>query len=366
MYKTPKVTLLTHTELPLETIYAVWDASKSEGQLKTPQEVRDTVTREEVVELFKSVIAQRIPVGEHVDFVFMLENVSVSWREQAVRHRIGTKISPESLGLDIIPDLADSSFWSQSMRIQNMGNFAHSKSYRMPQTVLDAGEKAEGLFNRAMGAAEYAYNELVKMGVPMEDARETIPLGAHHRISWKLNIGALQHIVGKRSCFILQLGIWGPIIRGMIEELGTVDSAFRDLVSPPCVDEDGYVGCVYHEECRRRIDGRDELPPCPLHLAQEMDIECMHSIPMEDAMRARADQYASYWGRNPYTGEKLPTIDNVPVMNYPYPFVDVDAVIDPAYAGGSEIDMCHDCEGEGYCGSDCQREKCNCGKCDGE
>jgi len=149
-YKTPKVTLLTHTNLPLETIYSVWEASKGEASLRSPQEIRDTVSRDDVVKLFKAVIAQKIPVGEHVDFVFMLENVSVSWREQAVRHRIGTKVSPETLGVDIIPDLADSSFWSQSMRIQNMGNFADNKAYRMPKTVLQAGEEAEKKFNDAM------------------------------------------------------------------------------------------------------------------------------------------------------------------------------------------------------------------------
>jgi len=213
----PKVTLMTWTMNPLETVYAVWMASKTEDELVSPFDVKTSVPQDEVEKLFRAVIAQRIPIGEHVDFVFMLENVSVSWREQAVRHRIGTLPSPERIGADIvmvdrIPDLPDSSWWSQSMRIQDMSHFAQTGMYRLPDTVVKAGKEAELLFKDTMNDIERAYAALVKAGVPMEDARELIPLGAQHRISWRLNIGSLQHIVGKRGCWILQLGIWGQVI----------------------------------------------------------------------------------------------------------------------------------------------------------
>jgi len=325
----PKVTLLTWTSLPLETVYSVWQASKNEDPLVTPEQVKRDVDPSEVRDLFRRVIAQRIPIGEHLDFVFMIENVSVSWREQAVRHRIGVSPSPERLGADIglvevdrVPDLSDSSWWSQSMRIQNMGKFADNEAYRLPATVRgDIG--LELMFKRVMKTIQDAYNELVEAGVPMEDARELIPLGAQHRISWRLNIGALQHIVGKRGCWILQLGIWGPVIRGMISELvAKVDPIFGELVTPPCLDGDKFTGCKYHEECRRRIDGEDALPPCPLHLVHhhipdncvgppdsqrpyDPAVQERLSLPMAAEMRARAKDYEAFWGRNPYTGERL-------------------------------------------------------------
>ena len=276
-------------------------------------------TREEVEELFRAVIAQHIPIGEHVHFVFMLENVSVSWREQAVRHRIGTKISPERLGADIIPDLADSSWWSQSMRIQNMGEFASNGAYRLPESIKNHEDKeAADMYHHTMRAIERTYNTLVANGVPMEDARELIPLGAHHRISWDLNIGSLQHIVGKRGCWILQLGIWGPVIMGMIEELATkVHPIFRELVCPPCIKGESFHECIYMEECRRRLTGDDLLPPCPLHLFQHelkihpidmdaaIDAANKAEIPMKLEMIARAEMYRKFWGRNPYTGASI-------------------------------------------------------------
>ncbi len=341
--KTPEVTLLTATDLPLETVYSVWMASKNDDPLLTPEWVRDNVPREEVEDLFRRVIAQRIPIGEHIDIVFMLSNVSVSWREQACRHRIGNVIAPERLGIDIVPDLANSSWWSQSMRILNMGNFATNGAYRMPEAVLAKGPAAIEQFRQTMLTIEESYNDLVASGVPMEDARELMPLGAQHRISWKLNIGALQHIIGKRACWILQAGLWGPVIMGMIEELATkVHPIFRELATPPCIKRDSegndnFAGCVFHEECNRRYTGEDDLPPCPLHLVNHHAVaegwlkEPFHvvapiqvgqdgarllrqsivnqakrdGVPRIADMIERGEYYRlNFWGRDPYTGAK--------------------------------------------------------------
>ena len=227
----PKVTLISWTQFPLETVWMLWWASKNE---KTLAEIQgDKPTNAQLEELFKAVIAQHIPIGESINFVFMIEHVSVSWREQAVRHRIGVVPSPERLGVDIgmldvhkIPDLASSSWWSQSMRIQDMTGFAERGEYRMPASVLEAGAEAYELFKGTMESIGIAYKRLLKMGVPMEDARELMPLGAQHRISWALNINSLQHIVGKRGCVVGDTKI--PLLDGrtrtmkeLYEEYGT-------------------------------------------------------------------------------------------------------------------------------------------------
>lgn len=302
----PKVTLLTHTNYPMETIYSVWEASKTETKLRTPKEISEVVSKEEILEIFKAVIKQNIPVGEHVDFVFMLENVSVSFREQMVRHRIGTLPSPERIGADItmdrIPDLANSSWWSQSMRISDMGSFADKKLYRVPDTVSENPDIYVE-YQTMMKEIQKTYNMLIEAGVPMEDARELIPLGAQHRISWKLNMSALQHIVEERGCWILQLGLWEPIIMGMISELSEkIHPIFNELVSPPCMDGDKYTGCVYQEECKRRLDGRDKLPPCSIHAYHE--VENPFSVSMYEEMELRAKKYMVFWNRDPYTGKR--------------------------------------------------------------
>jgi len=250
-----------------------------------------------------------------------------------------------------IPDLADSSWWSQSMRIQDMGQFATNEAYRVPESLegkVCVGETAAGralgtdptsagdVFRHTMNEIQRAYNALVAAGVPLEDARELMPLGAQHRLSWKLNIGALQHIVGKRGCWILQLGIWGPVIQGMISELVTkVDPIFGELVTPPCLEGDDFKGCIYHEENRRRYTGDDCHAPCPLHVVhhelpmrmnaageapsihsafaelQGADMEekfkvmYAHNIPRVEEMAVRAEDYERFWGRDTYSGRRL-------------------------------------------------------------
>lgn len=259
---------------------------------------QDPAFAKEVEKVFEQIIEAKIPVAECVSFCFQLDNVSISWREQAVRHRIGTKFGP-GIGVDIIPDLADSTWWSQTMRVMNMGDFARTSRFRIPETfrdkvvVSDIEQRSAGITNamtastlleKTMCVIEDAYNAFIKAGIPVEDAREVIPLGAHHTIIWSLNLAALFHIIGKRGCWIPQLGVWGPVIRGMVEELATkVHPILRRIISPPCISQERFTGCLFGIENNRRVDGRDVIfPPCPLwihHHAKDV-LPAIHNATM--------------------------------------------------------------------------------------
>lgn len=301
----PKVTLVSWTQDPIGTVYRIWEASKSNRPFSAIEEdvieaEADPETGLEVFEVFRKVIDQDIPVAENLNFVFLLENVSISFREQMVRHRIGTKVGPR-LGADLAPDLADSTWWSQSMRILNMSKFADERAYRMPDGL---SEEQQHDFHAAMKIAQGQYIRLIEAGVPMEEAREVIPLAATHRITWGLNLAALKHIVGKRGCQILQAGLWFPIIQGMVEELATkIDPYFRNLINPPCVKGDKFVGCCYLLDNERRVQGLDSLPPCTLYAGKEM-----HGAPVSltknKAFQKAAEIYGKLWGRDPFTGER--------------------------------------------------------------
>jgi len=312
MNEKPRVTLLSWTQLPIETIYSIWWASKSNNPLLTPEQVyngaRDPDDNIGLEDLFKRVLAQKIPVTESICFNFMMENVSVSWREQAVRHRVGHK-HDDRIGVDIVPDLTTSSWWSQSMRIQDMGKFASDGAYRVADSIAALKEKDEQLYNQyhfQMREIERTYSALVAAGVPMEDARDLMPLGAHHRISWSMNINSMAHIIGKRACWILQLGLWGPVIKGIVSELvAKVSPLFYELVTPPCIVDDDYKGCHFVHENERRITGEDDLPVCTMFTANEWNLPCEFSQETRARVNQRAKEYREFWGRDPYSGVRI-------------------------------------------------------------
>jgi hypothetical protein len=302
----PRITLLSWTKNPIETIYQIWEASKSnrpiEEILKESAPIQNVNDERRVMEVFQKVIDSKIPVAENLDFVFLLENVSISFREQMVRHRIGAKVGPR-LGCDIAPDLADSTWWSQSMRILDMGKFADEGRYRVPEGLTqEQGEQ----FMVAMKVSQDCYNRLVEAGVSSEEAREVIPLGATHRITWKLNLAALQHIIGKRGCQILQLGLWEPVIRGMVDELATkVHPYFRQLICPPCMKGDTFKGCLFKLDNERRDNGIDNMTPCTLWLGAEEHrfmTDAQEKWPKFDVL---CERYGSLWQRNAWTGKMI-------------------------------------------------------------
>jgi hypothetical protein len=291
-----QVRLLSWTAAPLETLRAVWEASKTNdpildpllrgGELLTsclappspyvcsyqPGVDEKFKRAAETEDLVAKIIDMKIPVAEFIDFVFLLEGVSIALREQLVRHRIGVKVDSR-IGCDLAPDLAESSWWAQSMRVLDMGKFADNNEYHWPKEAFDSiadpevRTRMQEKYAGFLLDAQTVYNELAKH-MPLEDARMVIPLAAQHRLCWKLNLAALQHIVGKRGCWILQLGLWQPVIEGMVGQLATrIHPLFRDLLRPPCLrGEADFTGCLFAHDNERRIAGTDSLPPCPLFI----------------------------------------------------------------------------------------------------
>lgn len=315
----PKVTLIASTPDPIKVLYEVWQCSKYE---KTIEEVRadyEQAQRMRVASnttppwtdefpdpmaLFETIIESTIPVMENIDLLFLLENVSISFREQMVRHRIGVNVG-ERLGCDLAPDIADSVWWSQSMRILDMGKFASKEHYFVPASILK-NEIALRMLQCHMLATEELYTKFVEMGIPMEEAREVIPVGATHAISWKLNIASLKHIIGKRSCWILQLGYWGPIIKGMVDELvHKVHPVFAKLVTPPCIKREQFVGCPHTAEHTRRFSGADSLPPCSLYVhnvSKQPVVEPPNRSWTMEQYLAKREAYRDFWHRDPDSG----------------------------------------------------------------
>lgn len=264
--KKPEVKLINWSPNPLYLIWTIWHQSKYQNQDECPSYSKDGA-----IELMERLIEMDVPILENVQMIFKINNISVSWREQAVRHRIMVDID-DKIGVDIIPDVTESTWWSQSMRILNMGKFADNMNFRVPDSILSNNDAYLEYCDLMCKIQEF-YKKSVAIGIPMEDAREALPLASLHNISWKLNYKIMMHIVGKRSCWILQAGLWMPIISGMIKEIrGNMGNVFGLLGRPPCMKSGTYESCKFVEENTRRINKMDNLPVCPLYYFQYNDL----------------------------------------------------------------------------------------------
>ena len=265
----PKVTLISYTKNPIETLVKMWISSRGESILKN---------KDEQEQIFKMLLETDIPLIESINLIFLLENVSISWREQAVRHRIGSKMG-SNYGVDIIPDLTDSMWWSESMRIKDMGEFATLRRFRIPDSIKESVDMdILTSYISCMYVIEKTYNYLVSNGIPREDARELIPLCAHHRITWSMNLKSFKHIINKRTCWILQADLWMPIIIQMCQEVSKISDVIKEIILPPCFKNGVFKECVYWHENVRRIAGEDKMLPCPLYLLQDKDFGKMESL----------------------------------------------------------------------------------------
>lgn len=309
----PTVELVSYTQHPIPTAYYLWQRSKLANFKMTFFEVVDKYEiggdfAKEVDELFMKIIRQEIPVSENIEFIFMINDDSISHREQMVRHRIGHKHG-DNFGVDIIPDDSKSSYWSQSMRILDMSQFFNEGRFLVPDSIAD-NEEAEKAYLFTLGVIQECYSDMVnKFHIPFEDARNIMPLASTMDISWKLSLQSLLHVLGKRSCWILQLGLWEPIITGMIEEICKwIHPMFREIILPPCFSEGEFKECVYKLENERRVSGEDALCVCPLYLGTQETYPANLTELSEEHLNEtaeRGEKYQKLWGRNIWTGAKL-------------------------------------------------------------
>lgn len=303
---------------PLATLWYVWEQSRTNASLPLPEEVqvvldsrmdRYPITTDEgriaaslggayaggipdneidvstvrtrLWDTVTKLIDEDIPCTENLDFVFALENVPISLREQLVRHRIGVTIG-ERTGVDIVPEIEKSSWWSQTMRMLPMDRFYSEGRYILPDSIAGnvtitpkdhlPGCSVEDRYLSLLEETERTYNLLIEAGVPMEDARQLIPLAATHGLTWKINLKALAHVLGKRACWVAQVNLWEGVISGMVNALcDEIHPIFRKLIAPPCMKAGKYHGCPYFAINEERVQGRDHMPPCPMWVYNETD-----------------------------------------------------------------------------------------------
>lgn len=207
------VTLLAHTQLTPKAIKIAdlsgqclgingWDVS--DGQVvalaairqcyshKTAIEVLETESEKyfgergkEGERLFKQIVSSgHTSTLEHITFTFAVENVSRALLAQLTRHR-------------------HISFSVQSQRYVKLSSDSRSGGfgYVIPETCNDWDESGakQYEFECAMKQAQDAYNKLISLGVPQEDARAVLPNAAATNLVMTLNLRTALEFYAKRK-----------------------------------------------------------------------------------------------------------------------------------------------------------------------
>lgn len=320
----PTVTLLSPVlgDYVLELLYAVHLQNRGEERIVMPEEIAEAycdscegkleLTRNTAPHLFLPkvtgtlfddadgvefceyydqqialILGLDVPLLEAISFTFVIENMTISMREQLVRHRLGA-------------------YWIQSGRVRDQSRFATDDKWRMPPSIRDH-DRAKEIFKSAMLKSQDAFNRLVSIGVNVEDARDVLPPAQLHRGSVTMHYRALKQMVGRRTAFVAQAGHWLPMLASLSQQVREIDERLGWIFEPPEIKNGKYIGQVAELEHRRRFLGHDPTPPCPIYMKYEAPIvagdgdiqtllEASRGVDAFFLYVGYASQYVPVWG----------------------------------------------------------------------
>lgn len=119
-----------------------------------------------------------VSILEHASFSFEVSEVSRSLTHQLIRHRIGM------------------SYAQQSQRHVSLDGLDW---YVVPPTIAN-NKEAIAVFHAMMENDRQGYAELLRLGIPKEDARFVLPNSAHTKIGITGNGNSLRHFFSLRCC----------------------------------------------------------------------------------------------------------------------------------------------------------------------
>lgn len=161
-----KVTIINNTVDAVDAISDAMDVTR--GHINDENEYVDISTaRAEFLKLAK---LGHWSVFEHATFTFLIEGVSRVTQQQLTRHRMA----------------------SFSIESQRHSKIEGSDIVVVPWTI-GSNDEAVGLWNEIVPEIFKAYEKLIAIGVPMEDARYLLPEGSTGAIIMTMNVRELYH-----------------------------------------------------------------------------------------------------------------------------------------------------------------------------
>lgn len=201
-----RVKLISYTPEPEKVCALAMRLCHYQGNI---EELEEKLTQSEISRLLKKAkVLQHLSIFEHASFNFYIEGISRVTTHQLVRHRIA-------------------SYSQQSQRYVKLRD-----EYVIPETI-EKDEKRSNIYKEVLEKAFSAYEELVKLGVPKEDARYLLPQAVESKIIVTMNARELLHFFTLRTCNSAQWEI-RELAWKMLELVKEVAPTIFLDAGPPC------------------------------------------------------------------------------------------------------------------------------------
>jgi len=220
----------------------------------TPQQIWeriDEIDERKIMSVVQHVVASgHHSTLEHLSYTFGISGVSRALTHQLVRHRIGV------------------AYDQQSQRYVRFGKGLEDlkDGFVVPPSVQKNPDALEEYY-RVLDEIGHAYDRLVELGVPVEDARYLLPNAAKTNLVMTVNLRQLMHMSGLRLCVLAQWEI-RDLFKRIRKILGGIDPIYNKLLVPKCVpmghcneerNKDGWCKIrPYKQSGFRLLSGSDE------------------------------------------------------------------------------------------------------------
>ena len=205
-----KVKLLRHTA---DAERLCGTAAQTSTKSGSPSEIFEKISPDVAKRIIKRVTGYgHASIIEHAYFTFSIEGVSRAMTHQLVRHRIA-------------------SYTQQSQRYVTYNTL---EEYVTPKSIVGNAE-ANKLFSETLEKISETYQKLLKMGVPMEDARFVLPNAAKTNIIVTMNARELRHFFNLRCCARAQWEM-REVAMEMLKQAKKATPALFENSGPSCVE----------------------------------------------------------------------------------------------------------------------------------
>lgn len=179
----------------------------------SPSEIFEKMDSETAKRIIKRVTGYgHVSVIEHASFTFSVEGVSRAMTHQLVRHRIA-------------------SYTQQSQRYVAYDTL---EKFVTPQSIANNAE-AKRIFDEALEEISEAYQKLLKLEIPKEDARFILPNAAKTNIIVTMNARELRHFFNLRCCARSQWEIREVAVE-MLKQAKKAAPILFENAGPSCVE----------------------------------------------------------------------------------------------------------------------------------